>query len=662
MTCKIFVPFAIACGYVLFISIKLLHSAKHVGGKKPSSSSSSYSSWDYQSFLPSSFVGRYGKTTFTTTTKSNNYWDIDRQQHYNYKINEKNINVVRQVPYLPYFAKKKQIVPTLLPKPIINVGFPKSGTSSIFEFFRCNGLIGQHWFCCEPQTHHAVVRNYYLMSTCILRNLANDLPILHDCGNNVGGGGEENGEKGGGDHEYVDVYSEINGPRKLYKQGKLKGELLDDGILADKSISISPRILFPQHHYLNKIHDQYPNSTFILHTRPVQDWVHSVMNWDSELKWELPNEFYSQQQQAQSNDTHLRNSNNWANEFSPIKVNITLPQTIDELPPFLTWLYEYHTQFIKHFVKVYPSHALVEIDITHNDTGTILGDAFGLDSTCWKQMNKASPKVSQALPLTTITTTTNDDNHAVGQQQRENPLTSHGNKNNNNHTVFPISSHIRRPTIPKLRHYELDRSHDFKKQQTNVSGDNIKQNITAEKRDDNNNSSVDAYDIRSKKRLQRINDMEQALEERRRERDTVRSIVAAGRDRGFLRSNTTAINATTTTVVSTSSKTTTPSIVVTNTTSTTNSTTTTTKASSNTTNTSSSVLTKSAAIPGNVSSSNVTDTATQSMATTNTTIPTTSTSTTTSMASPPNKNTKTSPNSRATSTNATLNVSSSVHA
>jgi hypothetical protein len=36
----------------------------------------------------------------------------------------------------------------LLPTPIIVMGFPKAGTSSIFAFFQRQGLLSQHWYCC----------------------------------------------------------------------------------------------------------------------------------------------------------------------------------------------------------------------------------------------------------------------------------------------------------------------------------------------------------------------------------------------------------------------------------------------------------------------------------------------------------------------------------
>ena len=43
----------------------------------------------------------------------------------------------------------RQKPPLLLPTPIIVMGFPKAGTSSIFSFFQSQGLISQHWYCCE---------------------------------------------------------------------------------------------------------------------------------------------------------------------------------------------------------------------------------------------------------------------------------------------------------------------------------------------------------------------------------------------------------------------------------------------------------------------------------------------------------------------------------
>ena len=43
----------------------------------------------------------------------------------------------------------KNDIRLLLPKPVIVMGFPKAGTSSIFSFFQRQGLNSQHWYCCE---------------------------------------------------------------------------------------------------------------------------------------------------------------------------------------------------------------------------------------------------------------------------------------------------------------------------------------------------------------------------------------------------------------------------------------------------------------------------------------------------------------------------------
>jgi len=50
----------------------------------------------------------------------------------------------------PRKREREREKPTLLlPTPIIVMGFPKAGTSSIFSFFQRQGLVSQHWYCCE---------------------------------------------------------------------------------------------------------------------------------------------------------------------------------------------------------------------------------------------------------------------------------------------------------------------------------------------------------------------------------------------------------------------------------------------------------------------------------------------------------------------------------
>lgn len=69
-----------------------------------------------------------------------------------------------------------------LPLPIINVGFPKAGTSTIFKFFHCNGMLGQHWYCCERQNNSAETQHKILMSRCILENVVAGRLLFEGCG------------------------------------------------------------------------------------------------------------------------------------------------------------------------------------------------------------------------------------------------------------------------------------------------------------------------------------------------------------------------------------------------------------------------------------------------------------------------------------------------
>ena len=293
-----------------------------------------------------------------------------------------------------------------LPTPIINVGFPKSGTSSIFEFFHCNGLRGQHWYCCEPQHNYKSSTKKMLMAQCMLRNLAemkkqgknSNIRIFDGCGT-------------------YDVYSEINGPRHQHKLGT-RGQVLDDGSV---NPSLIPRMFFPQHFHLNIIHEHYPNATFVLHTRPVDTWVKSVLRWNPALKIEFGEEFLMQLQNKNkiwayqfmdnyaattSSKSKSNNNNNGVGgggHHHILNTTITNPSVRKQritkyrnnYEEFLPWLYQYHTEFIKAFVSTYPSHTLIEVDITKNETGKILGDAFGVNSQCWGNHNKITTRFNQ---------------------------------------------------------------------------------------------------------------------------------------------------------------------------------------------------------------------------------------------------------------------------
>ncbi len=322
---------------------------------------------------------------FLTPNKSsnNNHTNIIRSVHRNNR--SKNPTLV------PKFATPEQL---LLPKPIINVGFPKAGTSTIFSFFHCNGLKAQHWYCCEDQQHPSYARYNKLMSSCMLRNMVAQKPIFEDCGD-------------------YDVYTEINGPR--HSSQTQDRTMLDDGTLLSKleSAELKRRIFFPQHHHLDKIHDQYPNATLILNKRETEAWIQSVLDWNANLQYHLLNEFYQQNAtrflfenvtgqdvgEEEKTDTDNRKKRN-------TKTKLSFGNSIKRRN-LLKSVCFYHIQYVRDWVASHPSHALVEIDITDEDAGKTLARAFGLQEECWGHFNQ-NKKPTKVTPKVAVSGTPNE--------------------------------------------------------------------------------------------------------------------------------------------------------------------------------------------------------------------------------------------------------------
>ncbi|KAL3942527.1 MAG: hypothetical protein SGBAC_003303 [Bacillariaceae sp.] len=244
-------------------------------------------------------------------------------------------------------AKKKFNHPDInLPLPVLAVGFPKAGTSSIFTFFQQQKFRSQHWYCCKAQ-RDPQRGGPFLMADCLLRhmghvsqNKTDDKTMLEQCGN-------------------FDVFAEINGPR-CSDDGN-KGCRLEDGTM-DTSVPNQQRIFLPQHFNLDFLHDAAPNSTWILNTRLVSDWVESVMNW-SDLQHQFANEYHAQ------------------------GLLDTLPSNETDMKAFLEEIFLNHTEHVKDFVSRHPSHALIEINITDSGAGEVLAESFGLDSSFWTVKN-----------------------------------------------------------------------------------------------------------------------------------------------------------------------------------------------------------------------------------------------------------------------------------
>ena len=337
-----------------------------------------------------------------------------------------------------------------LPTPIIVVGMPKSGTTSIFSYFKCGGQLSSHFACnnhftanetapesmqkdimrdmvkpepwrncrlpaqgvldvqsnvqnnikdidANDEDEDAVQREarhaarsidsgkFPLCSVCIERNVLRGRPPLEGCG-------------------AYDIWAEIDSaehplPSLLAREQEIAREEREADEDGDESTGedadgqdeaadaeeeenenggadVRPLCSYPQITHLDEIHEAYPNATFILNLRPVDNWIKSISKWSGDKR--------------RTKGGYLRQ----------VLTRCDLPgfpsgigKTDEEMEEF----YNGHSKRIRDFVKDHPSHALVEVDIEAEDAGQILQASFGVSHHCWKVRN-ASPEKRGASP------------------------------------------------------------------------------------------------------------------------------------------------------------------------------------------------------------------------------------------------------------------------
>ena len=112
-------------------------------------------------------------------------------------------------------------------KPVINVGFPKMGTSSLTFFFKCGNIKSSHYNCKDGSSGKRIP-----CGVCMNQAVAKAKPPLQSCGG-------------------FEFYGEIN-------------------------YVTSPPCYWPQIDLLGEIHKEAPNATLILVFRDIKSWITSV--------------------------------------------------------------------------------------------------------------------------------------------------------------------------------------------------------------------------------------------------------------------------------------------------------------------------------------------------------------------------------------------------
>lgn len=221
-----------------------------------------------------------------------------------------------------------------LPKPWIHIGMPKTGTTSLEEFWKC-GLDDL------PSNDHVS------HSTCKVSSEQLRLQAFDGKGTPV--------------NPLARCSSRRIEPCRLCgvcmnKAKNLSMPLLSScgGYQAWAQLDTEEGCFFPQLQALDLIHEEAPNATFVFMFRGIQKWVNSVRNYKKGFM---------------------------LHRFTRCKA------------PFWkgrNYLEEWFCGAVNHarsFVEAHPSHAYIEIDLDDPSTSQLVSRAFGIPDACWGRHN-----------------------------------------------------------------------------------------------------------------------------------------------------------------------------------------------------------------------------------------------------------------------------------
>lgn len=232
-------------------------------------------------------------------------------------------------------------------KPYLNVGFPKCGSSTLFDFFTCLGYRATHF------TNNTLgdFEGICMRDAAVL----NGLPPLKTCANDV------------------DAILQMDVEYPLGIDGYFHRPFRDE-------------CFFPQLSLLEEFHQESPQATFLLTFRPIQDWIKSISGWGSTV---MLNRFQ-------------------LCDFPNLPRGI--PEDLENKTQVDAAMAEFwcsHVLHVRNFVREFPSHSLIEMSL--EDTMTSAQIMYGLFPTkvnpnktseptselsngCWGHSNANRPK------------------------------------------------------------------------------------------------------------------------------------------------------------------------------------------------------------------------------------------------------------------------------
>jgi hypothetical protein len=215
--------------------------------------------------------------------------------------------------YLEKNGEHKRIVVSTR-QPLLQVGLPKAGTSSLHYLFEQSGYTALHHYCTD--------QGY--CGPCFKYAINNCLHPMNFCGKGV-----------------TEAWFNLE-----FAVGSVE--------------SAGWRCVFPQILYLEEIHAESPQATFLLNFRNIDKWISSINRW-ADARQQLAKcilEEYPAKESLLSEDEKLK----------ILHCNIV--------------------KGVRKFVKEHPSHALVEVNIDDPNAGEFLASVFDVDAEHWGNKNE----------------------------------------------------------------------------------------------------------------------------------------------------------------------------------------------------------------------------------------------------------------------------------
>jgi len=206
----------------------------------------------------------------------------------------------------------------MMPLPVLNVGYPKVGSSTIKDFMACIGFKSNHG---------------------------------------------QNGKK---------MFENLADGKRLYHPNSSSNKKAHAYSQLDQNGGTG---YYPQISLLDELHEVDPDSTFVFNFRPIKDWIRSITEWFSMRRrmgsFLMPGLVLSPEQRKRAEGIARGKVNN--SPQLPLLSEVQLAQ----------WWCG-HALHIREYVKEYPSHALVELDLYDTEGSTsVMYDLFQADTDAY---------------------------------------------------------------------------------------------------------------------------------------------------------------------------------------------------------------------------------------------------------------------------------------